>query len=383
MSLPSRVAIVHDWLTVPGGSEHVLDALLEAIPTAVVRTSIYDPRRFEGSRISRADIQTSFLDRLPGARSHHRQYLPLMPIAIEQLDLSAFDVVISNSCAVGHGVITGPDQLHVAYVNRTMDYAWSRYHRELAAYSVNRGLKGIAARLTYHYVRQWDYLAFQRPDVVIGNSARSQARLWKHYRRDASVIYPPVDIPASTARSNDGDYYVFVGRLVPIKRVDILVDAMTSLGAPFIVVGDGPDAARLQARAGPTVRFVGNQSRATVMELVAGARAFLFASDEDFGIAPVEAQMLGVPVIAYRGGGPSETIVDGSSGLLYDDQSAACLVDAVTAFESQGVAFGPEEIASHARRFGRKRFQDEMLDLIGSEWASRNERKGIATPVAH
>lgn len=383
MSASPRIVIVHDWLTVPGGSEIVLDALLEAFPSAVVRTLIRKREAFRGTRIDQVDVRTTFIDRLPAARSHHRYYLPLMPIAIEQFDLGAFDVVISNSCAVGHGVITAPHQLHVAYVNRTMDYAWSGYHRELAAYSVNRGLTGLAARLTYHYIRQWDYQAFQRPDIVVANSRRSQVRLWKHYRRRAQVIHPPVSVPHMAVPRGRGDYFVFVGRLVPIKRVDVLIDAATSLGVPLLIVGDGPEAARLKARAGPTVRFVGQQDRKATMELVAGARAFLFASDEDFGIAPVEAQLLGIPVIAFRGGGPAETIVPGGSGLLFERQDPHSLVEAIAQFTDRGVTFGPQEIATHAGRFGRERFQREILTLVEEGWAATldGERTVLPLPV--
>jgi glycosyltransferase involved in cell wall biosynthesis len=362
-----RVGIVHDWLVVAGGAERVLESMLDRVPDAVVRTLIYAPAHFTRSRIADADIRTSFLDRLPGSARQHRLLLPLMPIAIEQFDLSAEEVVISNSFAVAHGVITSARQLHIVYVNRTMTYAWDTYHRDLAAFGVRHGAKGLAARLVYHYVRQWDYLAFQRPDVLVCNSEFSRRRVAKQYRRDALVIHPPVDRLSSEARTRS-DHYVFVGRLVPVKRVDLLIRAFNQLGRPLVIVGDGPSRATLEATAKANIQFVGWQPREVVSEYVASARAFVFASEEDFGVAPVEAQMLGVPVVAFGGGGTAETIVPGITGLLYPKQRVEDIVSAVQTFELRERQFDADAIAEHASAFSNERFQREFFNLVEIEW---------------
>ncbi len=371
-----RIGLVHDWLIVPGGAERVLEALLDRLPDASVRTLLYSPAAFAGSPIADRKIQTSFIDRLPGSTRRHRTLLPLMPIAIEQFDLSREDVVISNSHAVAHGVITNARQLHIAYINRTMTYAWESYHRDLVAFGVHRGLKGVASRIVYHRVRQWDYLAFQRPDVIVCNSEYSKRRVAKQYRRDAIVIYPPVDGLSSATRAPD-DHYVFVGRLVPVKRVDLLVGAFNQLGRQLVIVGDGPLRAELQASAKANIRFVGWKSRAEVSAHVASARAFVFASEEDFGIAPVEAQMLGVPVIAFGGGGTAETIVPGRTGVLYPRQQVGDIVSAIETFELRERQFDAELILEHASAFTKERFQREFFGLVDREW-DRMQSKSTA-----
>lgn len=370
-----RIGIVHDWLTVPAGSERVLEAMLERLPQAVVRTLLYAPANFRSSPISAHKIQTSFIDRLPGSANRHRLFLPFMPIAVEQFDLSDEEVVISNCCAVAHGVITSPNQLHVAYLNRTMTYAWDSYHRDLVDFRVSGGARGFISRAVYHYVRQWDYLAFQRPDVIVCNSAYSQRRTAKQYRREATVIYPPVDRPLGASRVPN-DHYVFVGRLVPVKRVDLLVKAFNQLGRPLIIIGDGPVRGELEASAKANVHFAGWKARAEVEAYVASSRAFVFASEEDFGLAPVEAQMLGVPVVAFGRGGVAETIVPGKTGLLYPRQEVGDIVAAIEAFELRERQFDAEAIAEHASQFSRERFQQELFGLIEKEWDRLQARVG-------
>jgi glycosyltransferase involved in cell wall biosynthesis len=376
-----RIGIVHDWLIMPGGSERVLEAILERAPNATIRTLLYDRHLMAGSPISRHPIQESFLGRIPGARRRHRQLLPLMPLAVEQFDLDSEDVIISNACAVSHGVLTRPDQLHVAYFNRTMTYAWGTYHRDLRTFGVDRGISGVVARTAYHYVRSWDYLAAQRPDILVCNSHYSQRRIRKQYRREAVVIYPPVTVPAVPTERRDRDGYVFVGRLVPVKRIDLLVRAFNRVGRGLTIIGDGPIRAELEAASRPNIEFAGWQPPTEVAAKVARARALLFASEEDFGLAPVEAQMLGVPVIALGRGGAAETVVPGVTGILYDSATVDGVVGAVEEFEALESSFDAETIKRHAGQFTKARFQQEIFDLIQREWESRSQPGRVETTI--
>ncbi|HEX2865351.1 MAG TPA: glycosyltransferase, partial [Deinococcales bacterium] len=310
--------MAHDWLVTYGGSEAVLETLLRAFPVERVHTSVYDRAAFRNSVIARQDVRASFIDRLPGARHHHRQFLPLMPLAVEQYDLRSADVVLSNACALAHGVITRPDQAHVAYFNRTMTYAWDTYLDDLEAFGVARGLKGLIARRAYHSLRQWDFQAGQRPDVLVANSRYAAARIWKHYRREALVIPPPVMLDPQPNFGERGDAFVLVGRLVPVKRPDVVVEAFNRLRLPLEVIGDGPLRASLRARAGPNVRFLGALDRPALYRAVREARGLVLASEENFGLVSVEAQSSGTPVVALARGGSLETVKPGVTGLLFD-----------------------------------------------------------------
>jgi glycosyltransferase involved in cell wall biosynthesis len=367
----ARTAIVHDWLVVRAGAERVLDAILELHPGSPVFTLVHDRKSFEGSELARHPVCTSFLQRLPRARSWYRQYLPLMPVALEQFDLTAFDIVISSTQAVAHGVVTDPAQLHLAYFNRTMRYAWDLYHQELKGFGVDHGVKGQIARLAYHYIRLWDYQAFQRPDVIVANSRYAARRIQKYYRRDAQVIYPPVDIGGWPLREGRGDWYVASSRLVPHKRMDVVVAAFSRLRLPLKVLGDGPLRERLAQDAGPNVEFVGWLRGAELRECIGGARALVTAADEEFGIAAVEAQAAGRPVIGYAGCGLSEIVQPGETGLLFERPTVDSLMEAVRAYESGEFHFDPERIRANAERFDRPRFQRELGALLDEQWERR------------
>ena len=377
-----RVALVHDWLTVPGGSEVVLDALLDIYPDAPVHTLLYERATFRDLPVASRRIRTSFLNRLPGARRHHRAFVGLFPSAVEQFDLRGYDVVISNSCAVGHGVITTPDQVHVAYVNRNMQYAWESYHQDLRSFGVSTGLRGLVARSVYHYLRLWDQLAFQRPDVVIANSEYMRRRIAKHYRRDARVIHPPVALPTLTPPRDRGEEYLFVGRLVPVKRVEMLVEAFNALDLPLRIIGDGPEGDHLRRIAGANVEFCGWQPRPQVIEAMARARALVLPSDEAFGIAAVEAQSVGAPVIGYARSGVSEAVIDGETGLLYEDQSKDGLIEAIQRFEAIGAGFDAAAMRRHASNFSVERFKEQMQRAVDEAWqGSRSPRGAISRPA--
>jgi glycosyltransferase involved in cell wall biosynthesis len=377
---PRRIAIVHDALVTFGGSERVLAELLAIYPDADLFATIdflHDTdRRALGGRVAR----TTAAQRLPFARHLYRHYLPLMPLLIEQLDLRGYDLVISNAHSVAKGVLTGPDQLHVSYVHSPMRYAWDLQHEYLEASRwLARGPLGWMARAQLHRLRLWDAASAQRIDVLLGNSAFITRRIRKVYRRDAQVMYPPVDtdafVPDPTApRGHD---YVTVSRMVPYKRIDLLVRAFAHLpDAHLTVIGDGPERARIHAVAPANVTFLGAAPFATVRERLQSARAFLFAAEEDFGIAPLEAQACGTPVLAYARGGALETVHDGVTGRFFHDRSPEAIAAAIRAFESERERFDPARIRAHAERFSRAAFRERFAAATDAAWAAFVRERG-------
>jgi glycosyltransferase involved in cell wall biosynthesis len=368
-----RVAFVHEWLVSFAGSERVLAAALELFPGAPVYTLVHDPAAVAATEIERHPIHTSFIQRAPWGRTHHRAYLPLMPLAVERLDLGDYDVVISSSHAVAKGVLTRADQLHISYVHSPMRYAWDLQEQYLAGLG---RVQGAIARAILHYLRIWDAATANRVDVFVANSHYIAGRIRKTYRRETHVIYPPVDVERFDVRDRRDDHYVTVARFVPYKRVDVIVEAFTRLGLPLVAVGDGPDRRAVEQRAGPNVRLVGEQTEAAVKDYVERAKAFVFAAEEDFGIAPVEAQAAGVPVIAYGRGGVTESVVPGETGLFFDAQTPESLMEAVRRFESAEGGFDRVRIRQNAERFSKARFQREFRELTEREWHRfRTERR--------
>src|SRR5215218_9552433 len=352
-----RSAIVHDWLTIPGGSEKVLFELLELLPEAELFTSVYDPVRWPALR-DRV-VHTSFLDRVPGARQHYPKLLPLMNRAFESFDLSGFDLVVSSSHSCAKNVLTGPDTLHVCYCHTPMRHAWEPRHLtgELGTGSA------FAARLLLGRLRRDDLAGASRPDVFVANSTHVAARIRKHYRRDAVVVHPRVDVERHLYRPRrEDDYHLVLGRVVPYKRVELAVGACATLGRRVKVVGDGRGLAAARAAAGPGADFLGFVEDTEVDALLSGARALLFPGEEDFGIVPVEAQAAGVPVIAYGAGGVRDTVIDGETGVFHAEQTVASVASAILQFED--VRFDEQRIRAHARRFGRERFRAEMAELL-------------------
>lgn len=367
-----RVAVAHDWLVSYRGGERVLASILREFPHAPVFTTVFDRKTFAGSPIADADIRTSFVDRLPFARKRHRGYLPLMPIAVEQFDLSDYDVVVSSSHAVAKGVITGPDQLHVSYVHSPMRYAWDLQHQYLRHAGLERGLRSVLARWMLHKLRIWDVRTAHGVDEFVANSRFIARRIKKVYGRDARVIYPPVDVDRFALRSDKSDYYVTVGSLVPYKKVDLLVRAFGELkGHRLVVIGDGPERRTVEACAGKNVEILGFQPDEVVREYVGNARAFVFAAEEDFGIAPVEAQACGTPVIAFGKGGALETVVDGETGLFFGEQTVESIVNAVRRFDDVRDQFDPETIRRNAERFSEERFRREFAAFVCDAWEQK------------
>ena len=365
-----KTALVHDWLNQIGGAENVLETLVDMFPGAPVYTSIYAPKLMPASYAT-WQIQTSFMQRLPGVASHHQSYLPFYPLAFEQFDLGGYDLVLSNKSAFCHGVITPPETLHISYCLTPTRFLWM-----YESYRQREGLGKVAdaaLRPALAALRQWDRLAADRVDHFIAISRVVQARIRKFYGRGSTIIYPPVDVQRfSPSARQPGDYYLAGGRLIPYKRVDLAVEAFNQLDRPLLIFGDGRDRAGLQAKAGRNVTFLGRVSWDRLVDLFQHCRAVIFPGLEDFGIAPLEAQAAGRPVIAYAGGGALDTVIDGATGLLFRQQTARALVEAVQTFES--MAFSPAACRANAERFAVERFRRELMNYVEARVVEHAER---------
>lgn len=372
-----KVAITTDWLNSFGGAERVLIELHRLFPEAPIYTTVHDPSGLP-PEMQGWDVRTSFLQRIPFARRRHQSFLPLMPMAFEQFDMSEYDLVLTTSSACAKGVITRPGTLNLCYCYTPCRYIWDLYHDYTRGHRA-RALIAPAA----HWLRVWDRLSADRVDHFVAISHEVAARVRRHYRREAEVIYPPVDV--GRIRPNGlppEDFYLIVSRLVPYKRVDLAVQAATRLGRRLLVVGEGPGRRALEAAAGPTVEFLGRRSDEEIAGLYARCRAFLFPGFEDFGITPVEAQAAGRPVIAYGRGGATETVADGVTGVLFEEQSVVALSEAMLRFER--MVFDPAMCRRNAQRFDSQEFRRGIQRMVerqtgapeGSLAASRPERFG-------
>ncbi len=368
-----RYALVHEWLTplATGGSELVVQEILRHIDArvyALIDFESSNPHSYLWGR----QVGTTFVQHLPGSWRGVQKYLPLLPLAIEQLDLGDYDVILSSSHTVAKGVLTTSQQMHVCYCHTPMRYAWDLTFEYLAASPLGRGLPGLLTRHLLHKLRQWDVITANRVDFFIANSQHTARRIWRCYRRPARVIYPPVQVDRFPFQPDKQDYYLTVSRLVSYKKVDLIVEAFNRLGYPLVVIGGGPELVRLKRLAGPQVRILGPQPQSVVQEYMAGARAFIYAACEDFGIAPVEAQACGTPVIAYGQGGALETILDfrhhpqQGTGLFFSPQHPLALAEAVE--YARGCEFDPGVIRDHAQRFRPQRFQEEYLSHLADCW---------------
>jgi glycosyltransferase involved in cell wall biosynthesis len=365
-----RIAVVHEWLSGYFGSERVVEQILQLYPQAdvfcVADFLPPDERTFLNNR----PVTTSFIQRLPLARRHFRKYLPLMPLAVEQFDLSSYDLVISSSHAVAKGVLTHPQQLHISYVHTPMRYAWDMQEQYLGNGQAN-GAKGTLARALLHYVRMWDVRTANGVDVFVANSDFVARRIWKIYRREAAVVYPPVDVASFGLVRNRKSFYLTVSRMVPYKRIDLIVDAFSRMpDRQLVVIGEGPELSKLRSKATSNVTILGYQAFEAILNHLQQARAFIFAAEEDFGIAPLEAQACGTPVIAFEGGGATETVIDGVTGAFFAEQTAESLIQAVNKFECAGHHLDPDRIRRHAERFSNERFRREFADLVEHEHAA-------------
>lgn len=355
-----RVAVVHDWLTIPGGSEQVVLELLEMFPAAELFTSVYDPSPWP-AQITERKVHSSFLNRIPGATRHYPKLLPLMNRAFRSFDLSGFDLVLSSSHACAKNVRTPPEALHVCYCHTPMRYAWEEGF--LDGEEVSRATRLVLPALLGQLRRQ-DLAGSRGPDVFVANSRHVAERIQRYYGRAAEVVHPPVDVDHFLGLDHAAqDFYLVFGRVVPYKRVDLAVGACTRLPRPLKVAGDGRALAGVSAAAGAGVEFLGKVSEIERDRLLSSARALLFPGEEDFGIVPVEAQAAGLPVIGYGVGGVAESVLDGRTGVLFAEQTEAALADAIQRFEATSLK--GDELRANARRFGRARFHMEMAEVIG------------------
>ena len=368
---PPRVALVHDFLLDLRGAERVFGALCDMWPDADVFTPVYNERGTEG-RFADRNITTSFLQKLHPSSRTFRTLLPLYPLAVESFDLHGYDLVISSSSAWAHGVLPAEDAVHVCYCHNPFRYAWNARDTTLAQHNP---LISMALGLIFTRWRQWDWIAAQRVDTYLANSQTTRRRIARYFNRDATVVYPPVE----TTRFRPGtvsDYYLVVSELMPHKRINVAVEAFNRLERPLVIVGDGPEARHLHRLAGPTVRVEGRVSDERVSQLAQGCRALVVTATEEFGIAAVEAQAAGRPVIAHASGGARETVVEGLTGTFYERSDATSLVDAVRGFDDTAV--DPQKCAENAERFGIDRFQRQMRGAVeralASDRAPRAER---------
>jgi glycosyltransferase involved in cell wall biosynthesis len=361
-----KVAIVHYWLVTMRGGEKVVEELCKLFPEADIFTLVCDREKLSPLLQSKT-IHTSFLQRIPGARKHYQKLLPLMPFALEELDLQSYDLVISSESGPAKGIVARPDALHVCYCHSPMRYIWDHYH----IYRRDLGLIGRAMMtITAPPLRAWDVTTAARVDAFVANSAHVARRIRRVYNRDATVIHPPVAVDDFQATADLGDFYLCAGQLVTYKRVDLAVRAFTRMGKRLVVVGEGTQMAELKKVAGPSVELVGYQPFPVLRDYLARCRALVFPGEEDFGILPVEAMASGRPVIAFGSGGARETVSSPEVGVTFAEQTEDSLIDAVMRFEARDATFDPAVIRRHAEGFSAALFRERMGRFI--EDARRN-----------
>ncbi len=364
-----RVAIVHDFLYTYAGAERVLEQLIALFPHADL-FALFDflPEHLRGF-IRNKPVQSTFIQRMPWRRKHHRAYLPLMPLAIEQVDISGYDIVISSSYLVAKGVLTRPDQLHICYCHTPVRFAWDLQNQYLnkSEGGLLSTVKTALARVLLHYIRNWDIRSAHGVDVFVTNSDFVGRRVRKLYRRFTTTVYPPVDTERFTLCEEKEDFYLTASRLVPYKRIDLAIEAFKRMpNRRLLVIGEGPELEKYRANISPNVRLLGYQTPDRLRQYMQRARAFVFAAEEDFGITPVEAQACGTPVIAYGRGGVTESVIHGVTGLLFKDQTAEALMEAIEDFE--GRQWDPKAIRANAERFSIARFREKFAGVTRKEW---------------
>lgn len=363
-----KVAVVHEWLAGYAGSEKVVQQILDIYPHAHLYSLVDFLPAHQRAFIQEKPVTTSFIQQLPFAKRSFRSYLPLMPLAVEQFDLSDYDLIISSHHAVAKGVITRPDQLHICYVHTPLRYGWEFQHQYLHHASLDKGLKSWFVRAVLHYLRLWDVISANRVDCYVANSRYVARRVEKTYRRSAYVIYPPVDTQRFVAGAKREEFYLTVSRFVPYKRVELTIEAFNQLGLPLVVIGDGDSRLALEQTAKRNIQFLGWQPNDVVEDYMQRCRGFIFPPEEDFGITPVEAQAAGAPVIAYAKGGQAETVVHGKTGLLFLDQTVESLIESVRQLHNSEALFDPEVLRVHAEKFAVTCFRARFEAFVEQAW---------------
>lgn len=357
---PRRVAIVHYWLVIMRGGERVVERLLHMFPNADLYTHVYDPK-VVSDVIRNRPVHTTFIQKLPGAGRHYQKYLPLMPMALEELDLTGYDLVISSESGPAKGVITAPEATHLCYVHSPMRYLWDHYHN----YKSSAGILTRAAMpFLFHRLRQWDTSSAARVDTFVANSNFISKRIEKAWRRESTVVHPPVDTSLFHKSKDLRDHYLWVGQMTPYKRADLAVDAFNKLKLPLLMVGDGEMAAGLRKRALPNITFISRMNFDDLRNAYATSRGLIFTAEEDFGIVPVEMMASGRPVLAYGRGGALDSVAENVSGMFFREQTVESLIDAVRAFEGWMPHFDPDVAIGHAQTFGPEYFDRGILSAL-------------------
>lgn len=371
-----NIGIVGDWFVTYAGSEKVVAEFIDLFPDAKVYGVVDFLSEDDKKKFKNKKIITTFIQKLPKAKKKYQQYLPLMPLAIEQLDLSSHDIILSSSHAVAKGVLTGPDQLHISYVHSPIRYAWDLQHQYLRESGLNRGIKGLFAKWILHKIRLWDTRTANGVDFFIANSKFISRRIKKVYGREADVIYPPVDVERFKLKREKQDFYLTASRLVPYKRIDLIVEAFSKMPEKkLVVIGDGPEMSKIRKIAGANIEILGFQPNDVMEEYMMDAKAFVFAAEEDFGITPVEAQACGTPVIAFGKGGVLETIKnlrqEEPTGLFFYEQNIDSLISAINEFESISHIILPEACRRNAEKFSVERFRTEIQQYVLNKYRQK------------
>lgn len=366
-----KVAIIQEWLVSIGGSDKVVKAIKDIFPNADIYTLVANKEVCSELGIDYSQVKTSFIQKLPFGTTKHRMYLPIFPYAIEQFDLRGYDVVISSSHAVAKGVLTKADQLHICYCHSPVRYAWDMYNEYLEESNLKKGFKSILAKYILHRIRQWDVLSSFRVDHFISNSNYVGNRIRKTYRRDSQTIYPNIDISKFTPCFEKEDFYLTSSRLVPYKKIDIIVEAFNNMpDKKLFVIGSGPDLIKIKKMASTNVTVMGYQLFDILKEKMQKAKAFIFAADEDFGMIPIEAQACGTPVIAYGKGGSLETVVNNETGIYFDEQNSSSIISAVNQFETIQNKLDYKAIRKHAEKFSEERFKTEFREFVEEKYST-------------
>lgn len=357
-----KVALVHDYLVQYGGAERVLEVFTEMFPEAPIYTLIYDNNQLYGA-FSDKKIRTSFLQNLPLAKTNHRLFPALMPLAVEDLDLTAYDLVISSSNSYTKGIITRPDAIHICYCHTPMRYAWDDYHRHFQEFDYMSFIKNLLP-FAMNYIRLWDKISADRVDYYLANSQNVARRISKYYRLNSEVLYPPVNTEINFEPNIEGEYYLMLGRFLPYKHYDIVVKAFVKNGKELHLVGSGPDEEKLKniAKGYNNIKFLGRLSDDEAQQQFRECKAFIFASEDDFGIVPVEAMAAGKPVIAYGRGGALETVEDGKTGIFFEEQTPECIIEAVEKFET--MQFDANYIHNYAQKFSKDNFKQNFYKFL-------------------
>jgi len=360
-----KVALIQDWLTVIGGSEYVFTEIASIFPDADIYTLVSREETIKTLGLDGHKVTTSFIQNLPFAKTKYRNYLPLFPLAIEQFDLSSYDLIISSSHAVAKGILTHSGQIHVCYCHSPMRYAWDLYHQYIRESGLDTGIKGFFAKRVLHRIRQWDIISTNRVDHFISNSNYIGKRIKKVYNRDSVTIYPNVAVQNFEVGTAREDFYFTCSRMVPYKRIDVIVEAFNNMpDKKLIVIGDGPDLKKMQKIAGKNITLMGYQPFDVLKHYLATAKAFVFAAEEDFGMLPVEAQACGTPVIAYGKGGALESVIENKTGIFFHEQTANAIINSINEFEKISSQFDPIVIANHASAFSAQRFKNDLVTYL-------------------